>query len=112
MLVVAGIMPQLAGADVYRAAVPTSINSAGVITDPTRVRDAYHGFVRAADGTITAFAVPGGATTPSQGTFPQVINTAGEILRIFIRMSNDVPRAFVRAGGSLFRVGVKCESGY
>jgi hypothetical protein len=40
---------------------------------------AYHGFVRAANGTITTFDVSGAGTGANQGTFALNINTAGTI---------------------------------
>jgi hypothetical protein len=38
-----------------------------------------HGFVRAADGTITSFDAPDASTGSGKGTFPESINTAGVI---------------------------------
>ena len=39
----------------------------------------YHGFVRAANGTVTSFDAPGAGTKATQGTSPSSINTAGDI---------------------------------
>jgi hypothetical protein len=61
--------------------VPASINSAGVITGNYEDANAgHHGFVRAADGTITTFNAPDASTAGfGKGTFPESINTAGMI---------------------------------
>lgn len=61
--------------------VPESINSAGVITgDYADANGARHGFVRAADGTITTFNGPNASTIAGKGTYPLSINTAGVIV--------------------------------
>jgi hypothetical protein len=61
--------------------VPESINSAGVIAGNWEdANGAHHGFVRAADGTITSFDGPNASTIAGKGTFPQSINTAGVIV--------------------------------
>ena len=46
---------------------------------PLDASDVYHGVLRAPDGTITTFDVPGAGTGPFQGTLPLGINQAGTI---------------------------------
>ena len=55
-----------------------------------------HGFVRAPDGTITTFDVPGAGTGPGQGTVPETINASGAITGWDID-ANDVSHGFLRA---------------
>jgi len=72
---------------------PASISSTGVITGYFNDENFVgHGFVRSADGTITAFDAPGAVV----GTFPQSINTAGVVTGIF-GDENFVPHGFIRA---------------
>jgi hypothetical protein len=56
----------------------------------------YHGFVRAANGTITDFDAPGAGTGIGQGTIPRSINTAGVIAGDY-RDASNVDHGFVRA---------------
>ena len=63
----------------------------------------YHGFVRAANGTITTFDAPGAGTGPGSpkgfpgvGTIPVSINTAGDIAGTYTDASG-VAHGFVRA---------------
>jgi hypothetical protein len=61
----------------------------------------YHGFVRAPDGTITTFDVPGAITGPennlyAQGTRPTGINAAGNITGTYLD-ANYTYHGFVRA---------------
>ena len=73
-----------------------SINTAGVITggyiDTSAVA---HGFVRAANGTITTFDAPGAGTGTLQGTAGISINTAGVITGTYFD-ANGVAHGFVR----------------
>jgi predicted membrane protein len=55
-----------------------------------------HGYVRAPDGTITEFDVPGAGTGPGQGTYPGGINPAGTVEGYYID-SSGVNHGFVRA---------------
>jgi len=70
------------GADL--GTIPYAINTAGTITGYYVVSDLagnahYHGFLRAHNGTLTTFDVPGDATGANQGTSPLAINPAGMI---------------------------------
>jgi hypothetical protein len=91
-----------AGAGTYAGTEPISINAAGDITGMYVVSyvlhaAVYHGFVRAADGTMTTFDPPGaGAGTGHyRGTFPISINTAGDIAGTYTDASGG--HGFVRA---------------
>ena len=76
---------------------PTSINAAGEIAGIYVVAgNVAHGFVRAADGTITKFDAPDAGTSSNQGTFPVSINTAGDIVGLYSDKSN-LYHGFVRA---------------
>src|SRR5262249_10538051 len=79
--------------------ISQNINPRGVISggfiDTSFV---IHGFVRAANGTITTFDVPGAGTGPGQGTFPgsvDCLNPAGVITGSYADASN-VNHGFVR----------------
>lgn len=61
-----------------------SINAGGVITGAWADSNyAVHGFVRAADGTITEFDVPGAGGAGTFGTVPGTINTWGGIAGLY-----------------------------
>ena len=50
---------------------PNDINPAGAITgNYGDAGNVYHGFLRARNGTITTFDVPGAGAGSGQGTFP------------------------------------------
>jgi hypothetical protein len=92
------------GADLAPATVtfPTAINPTGVITgnytDSTFL--AFHGFVRALDGTITIFDAPGASTQPSQGTLPTANNPEGVITGYYAvsdSFGNTITHGFLRA---------------
>ena len=68
----------------------------GSSLDANNVYNVYHGFVRAADGTITTFDIPGAGTGAFQGTFPGGINPAGTIPGTYTD-SSGVNHGFVRA---------------
>src|SRR5436309_1119905 len=77
----------------------TSINPAGVITGYyLDASGAFHGFLRAPDGSVTTFDAPGaGAGTDlRQGTFPKSINPSGAITGYYIDAGN-VIHGFLRA---------------
>jgi redox-regulated HSP33 family molecular chaperone len=57
--------------------------------------DVNHGFVRALDGTLTTFDVPGAGTGPFQGTIPLSNNSVGAITGYYIDAS-DVTHGFLR----------------
>ena len=77
--------------------VPLSMNTAGVIVGTyADAKSAYHGFVRAADGTITTFDAPGAATGWRQGTVPLGVDTAGDLTGYY-RDTNNAYHGFVRA---------------
>jgi hypothetical protein len=52
--------------------------------------------VRASDGTITTFDIPGAGTGPFQGSSPQGINASGTVTGEYVDAS-DVNHGFVRA---------------
>jgi hypothetical protein len=87
------------GTGMLEGTVAIAINAEGVVTgfyyDASR---AGHGFVRAANGTITDFDAPAAGTSKNQGTFPIGINAAGEIAGLYLDASN-VYHGFVRAAG-------------
>src|SRR5271157_3965709 len=88
-----------AGTGAYEGTAPFSINTAGDIAGTYKDSVAghvAHGFVRAADGTITPFDASGAGTGKNQGTFPISINTAGVIAGYYSDTSN-VYHGFVRA---------------
>ena len=63
---------------------PISINAGGEITGMYfDTNNAYHGFLRAADGTITEFDAPGAGTGGHRGTTPLSIDAAGDITGIY-----------------------------
>jgi hypothetical protein len=99
----AGTAPPTGGLSTKnQGTLPTGINTSGVITG-TYVDSnlAYHGFVRAANGTITEFDVPGaitgtGSATYALGTRPIGINDSGTIVGTYLDTSYTY-HGFVRA---------------
>jgi N-acetylneuraminic acid mutarotase len=93
------------GSPYFQGTVPTGINSSGGIAG--LYIDAnwdYHGFVRAANGAITEFDVPGaltgaGPSITGLGTRPIGINDAGTIVGTYVSLSNSTTTydGFVRA---------------
>ena len=74
-----------AGTSEGQGTVPFSINTAGAIAGMYYdANNAYHGFVRAATGTITTFEAPGAGTGAAQGTVSFSINTAGDIAGTYV----------------------------
>src|SRR5271157_5365536 len=72
-----------------------SINDAGAIAGTYFDASAVvHGFLRAANGTITSFDAPGAGTGMLQGTIGLSINAAGDITGTFLDASN-VAHGFV-----------------
>jgi len=77
------------------------INPAGVIAgEYADASFVFHGFVRAANGTITTFDAPGAGTGPGQSTEAFGINYAGTIEGVFADSSN-VFHGFVRAANGV-----------
>jgi hypothetical protein len=103
------INPPGAGTDAWQGTQGPGINPAGAITGfYSDSNNVYHGFLRAPDGRITTFDVPGaGSETVSgffptaigvlggQGTYPISINPAGAISGAYID-SNNVIHGFLR----------------
>jgi uncharacterized repeat protein (TIGR03803 family) len=80
-----------------------SINTAGVITGYyLDASNAYHGFARAANGTMTEFSAPCAGTGASQGTVSSAVNTVGTATGYCID-SSGVGHGFVRppSGGTI-----------
>jgi predicted membrane protein len=68
-----------------------SINAAGAITGYYYdLRNALRGFVRATNGTITTFNVPGAGITSTLGTYAAGINDAGAIAGYYYDANNVV----------------------
>ena len=92
--------PGADGSAKNQGTIPIGINSAGVITGFYVDKNiAYHGFVRAANGTITEFDVAGAINTQypyALGTRPIGINTAGVITGTYLT-DNFVWHGFTRA---------------
>jgi hypothetical protein len=97
-----------AGTGVLQGTFPISINAAGDVTgfygDTNSV---FHGFVRAADGTMTyPIDAPGAGTGNFYGTFPISINAVGDITGMCIETNNAL-RGFMRtADGTIIPIDV------
>jgi hypothetical protein len=76
----------------------SSAASAGVnpISTSYDLNFVWHGFVRAADGTITTIDIPGAGTGGDQGTLVNTINAAGTVAGLYVD-PNNVNHGFVRA---------------
>lgn len=61
----------------------------------TDSKNVNHGFVRAADGTLTTFDIPGAGGGAYQGTIPLGNNPAGAITGNYI-YANGVSHGFLR----------------
>jgi len=89
-----------ASTDLFRGTFPvmgTGLNSAGTVVGPFYdPNNAYHGWLRMRDGTITTFDAPGAGTDAFQGTYPLSINTAGQIVGTYMDI-NSVQHGFVRS---------------
>jgi predicted membrane protein len=86
---------------------PTGITPAGVITGSFNDGPATnHGFLRARNGRVTTFDVPGAGTKPhqfpSQGTVPLGINPAGVIMGFYVD-ENGAHHGFLLLGNRLCR---------
>jgi hypothetical protein len=86
-----------AGTGMLEGTLPLGINAAGDIAGMYADKNnAYHGFIRAVDGTITEFNVKGAGTAGHRGTSPTSINSSGDITGVYTD-SNGVFYGFVRA---------------
>src|SRR5438034_592858 len=73
------------------------LNPSGAITAPSLdANNVIHAVLRAPDGTMTTFDVPGAGTGPFQGTLTFGINQAGTIEGDYVD-SSDATHGFVRA---------------
>jgi hypothetical protein len=96
-----------AGTRAGQGTLANSVNTAGAIAGAyTDANGAEHGFVRAANGTITEFDAPGG--TDTLATFAEAINAAGAITGYYVNYhqgsGQDYPgyHGFVRAASGRF----------
>src|ERR1017187_7728355 len=86
-----------AGTGGSQGTISFSINTAGAVAGMYYdASNAYHGFVRAATGTITTFEAPGAGTGAYQGTVSLGINPAGVIAGTYVD-ANYVYHGFVRS---------------
>ena len=97
-----------AGAGVLQGTFPVSINAAGDVTgfygDTNSV---FHGFVRAANGTMTyPIDAPGAGTGVFQGTFPISINAVGDITGMCIDTNNALQGFTRTADGTITPIDV------
>jgi predicted membrane protein len=90
----------VASPGIFPGTFPGGINREGVIAGAyTDASNVTHGFVRAPDGIITTFDVPGAGTGGNQGTLPTGflgINPKGTITGGYVD-ANNVTHGFVRA---------------
>lgn len=86
----------------YGGTIAFSINTSGTVAGTyTDTNGVYHGFVRAAGGTVTSFDAPSAGTGAGQGTVGISINTAGTITGTYADASS-VYHGFVRtASGTI-----------
>jgi hypothetical protein len=90
-----------AGTGTYQGTLAVSINSKGATAgDYDDASSVYHGFVRAAGGTLTTFDAPGAGTATYQGTDATSINTAGTIVGYSVGASGT--EGFVRTAKGTF----------
>ena len=93
-----------AGTGADQGTIALSINTAGVVVGFTSNASAVsQGFVRAANGTITAINVSGAGTGKNQGTTATGVNTAGVIAGTFAD-SNTAYHGFVRVASGTITV--------
>lgn len=92
---------------------PADINPAGAITGTYQdANSAYHGFLRAADGTITTFDAPGALIAPYVGTSASVITPQGSIAGTYTD-ANFNQHMYLRAkGGTINNVEFPIAIGY
>ena len=92
---------------------PADINPAGAITGTYQdTNSALHGFLRAADGTITTIDAPGALNAPFVGTSAAVITPLGSIAGTYTD-ANFNQHMFLRAkGGTLTNVEFPISVGF
>lgn len=94
-----------AGTGGHRGTIPLSINEGVIagsyVTGSPGTTSVYHGFVRAADGTITSFDPPDAGTSDTQGTQTADINSAGVITGSYID-SDYVRHGYLRSADGTF----------
>ena len=89
--------PGCSNTDSCPGTIPENINPSGAITGKYNDDNGVsHGFLRAPDGTITEFDVPGAGTAPGQGTVPFCNNPVDAITGYYID-SSDVLHGFLRS---------------
>jgi len=90
-----------AGTTLNQGTFPVGIDTAGDVAGMYfDTKNAFHGFVRSAAGTITEFDVSGAPTSIGhRGTVPMSMNMAGDITGFYVD-ANDVRHGFVRAAAS------------
>ena len=84
---------------------PSGITPADAITGS--FNDGFtinHGFLRARDGTVTTFDVPGAGTGFNQGTAPLCINPAGVIMGLYIDTNIWASRLSLAAAALMLRL--------
>lgn len=86
--------------------IPLAINSAGVVTGPFRdANSSFHGFVRAADGSMTTFDVPGAGTFTTSGTVPLALDSQGNIVGTYLASDSatgtDMYHGFLRTAAGV-----------
>ena len=78
-----------------------SINAAGDLLGVyTDANSALHGYVRAANGTISTISVPGASTYKYHGTIPVAMNAAGVVAGVY-RDTSEVMHGFVRTANGV-----------
>jgi len=90
-----------AGTTLNQGTFPVGIDTAGDVAGMYfDTKNAFHGFVRSAAGTITEFDVSGAPTSIGhRGTVPMSMNTGGDITGFYVD-ANDVRHGFLRAAAS------------
>ena len=90
-----------AGTTLNQGTFPVGIDTAGDVAGMYfDTKNAFHGFVRSAAGTITEFDVSGAPTSIGhRGTVPMSMNAGGDIIGFYVDAS-DVRHGFVRAAAS------------
>jgi predicted membrane protein len=91
-----------AGTAAGQGTIPNGITSAGGITGwYLDANNAYHGFLRTPDGSITTFDAPGAGTGTGQGTIAYGMNASRAITGVYSD-ANNVFHGFLRARDGTF----------